>query len=279
MDTVLVRRRAKAHSYSLGLFAVAFCVMPIDDAMARRAIPNTYLTYPVFITLKTAETSTNGCGFYVNAEHATYLVTTRQVLAAGLVPVDSTSQKLRDAELQLSSYSKDLPLRKRIVLAANLPILQKNGDVKLHQSQDLVVIRLATAGPAASGKALQQGVAMKESTETDLLGVPTAAVKTYEQVAVGDDVILYGYPGSRGIPNSPQLDPSRPLLRRGLVAGRDPQKRSIIVDGGDRGNDGCPVFEIDPEGYGYSLIGVVIDRLDSGYSIVKPMDFVLELMN
>jgi hypothetical protein len=120
---------------------------------------------------------------------------------------------------------------------------------------------------------------MKEAAESDLLGVPTAAVKTHEQVSVGNDAILYGYPGSSGIPNNPQLDPSRPLLRRGLVAGRDPQNRSIIVDGGDRGNDGCPVFEIDPEGWGYSLIGVVIDQLDSGYSIVKPMDFVLELMN
>jgi hypothetical protein len=277
MDAVPVHRRAKARSYGLGLFVFAFGVMPIDDALARRAIPNTYLTYPVFITLKTAETSRNGCGFYVNAEHGMYLVTTRHVLAEGLLPENSTWGKLPDAELQLSSYSKDLPLRKRIVLAANLSALQKNDDVKLHQ--DVVVIKLAAAEAPTSGKALERGVAMKESAESDLLGVPTAAVKMYEQVAVGNDVILYGYPGSPGIPNNPQLDPSRPLLRKGLIAGRDPQKRSIVVDGGDRGNDGCPAFEIDPEGYGYSLIGVVIDRLDSGYSIVKPMDFILDLMN
>jgi hypothetical protein len=87
-------------------------------------------------------------------------------------------------------------------------------DVKLHHSQDLVVIRLATAGEPASGKAPERGVTIKESAESDLLGVPTAAVKTYEQVAVGNDVILYGYPGSPGIRNNPQLDPSRPLLRR-----------------------------------------------------------------
>jgi hypothetical protein len=253
-------------------------LMPINDALAWRAIPTTYLTYPVFIALKTADTSRNGCGFYVNAERAMYLVTTTHVLADGLLPADSTSRKLPTAELQLLSYSKDLPLRKRIVLAANLSALQENGDVKLHHSQDLVVIRLATAGEPASGKAPERGVTIKESAESDLLGVPTAAVKTYEQVAVGNDVILYGYPGSPGIRNNPQLDPSRPLLRRGLVAGRDQKNRSIIVDGGDRGNDGCPVFEIDPDGYGYSLIGVVSDRLDSGYSIVKPMDFVLELM-
>jgi hypothetical protein len=64
----------------------ALGVVPIDDALARRAIPNTYLTYPVLIALKTAQTSGNGCGFYVNAERAMYLVTTRHVLADGLLP-------------------------------------------------------------------------------------------------------------------------------------------------------------------------------------------------
>jgi hypothetical protein len=85
----------------LGLFVIAFAVTPLDDGLARRAIPNTYLTYPVFIALKTAGTSRNGCGFYVNTEHAMYLVTTGHVLADGLLPVNSISRKLPDAELQL----------------------------------------------------------------------------------------------------------------------------------------------------------------------------------
>jgi hypothetical protein len=41
----------------------------------------------------------------------------------------------------------------------------------------------------------------------------------------------------------------------------------------------APVAMTTAEGYGYNLIGVVIDRLDSGYSIMKPMDSVLELMS
>jgi hypothetical protein len=166
MDAVPVHGRAKAHSYSLGLFVVAFGVLPINDALARRAIPTTYLTYPVFIALKTADTSRNGCGFYINAGRAMYLVTTRHVLTDGLLPADSISGKLPNAELQLSSYSKDLPLRKRIVVVANLPPLQENSDVRLHHSQDL-------AGASASGKAPEPGVTMKVSSESDLLGVPT----------------------------------------------------------------------------------------------------------
>jgi hypothetical protein len=63
MDAVPVHRRAKARSYSLGLFLFGFGVMSIDDALARRAIPNTYLTYPVFIALKTAEPARIGCRF------------------------------------------------------------------------------------------------------------------------------------------------------------------------------------------------------------------------
>jgi hypothetical protein len=156
MNAVAVHHRTKVHACGLGLYVVALGMMPIDDAWARRAIPNTYLTYPVLIASKTAQTSRNGCGFYVNAERATYLVTARHVLADGLLPVDSISAKLPDAELQLSSYSKDLPLRKRIVLAANLSGLQKNDDGKLHQSQDLVVIKLATSGAPPSGSAARR---------------------------------------------------------------------------------------------------------------------------
>jgi hypothetical protein len=106
MDAVPVHHRAKAYSCSLRLLLVALSVVPIDDALARRAIPNTYLTYPVFIALKTAQTSGNGCGFYVNTERAMYLVTTRRVLADGLLPADSPSRNRPEAELQLSSYSK-----------------------------------------------------------------------------------------------------------------------------------------------------------------------------
>jgi hypothetical protein len=266
------------------LFVSTFALTSVDGAFARRAIPSDYLAYPIFITLKTAKAFGYGCGFYLDTDHAIYLVTAKHVLAEGLLPVDPEHSRLADAQLELLSYSKDLPLRKRIVITADLSTLRESGDVKPHPSQDVVVVKLATVGaPANSGKqrsiAFLPGITIKESTGSDVVGVPLAAVKLFDQVAVGNDAILYGYPVSLGIPNNSQFDPFRPLLRKALVAGRDPEKRSIILDGpAYRGNSGGPVFEVEPDGDGYKLIGIVIDRLNSGYSVAKPMDFVLELI-
>jgi len=284
MNNMRIRTRAWLNSCCSILFVLTliFFVL-VDHAFARRAIPNDYLAYPILITLKTETTFGYGCGFYLSTDRAMYLVTAKHVLAEGLLPADPATQKFSGAELELLSYSTDLPIRKRILLAVNLETLQKSGDVIPHQSQDVVVVKLATKTTTNSGTARSisflPGVTIKEFAESGVLGVPVAAVKGFDQVAVGNDAILYGYPISLGIPNNPQFDPVRPLLRKALVAGRDPQKRSIILDGpAYRRNSGGPVFEIDPDGDGYKLIGIVIDRLNPGYSVVKPMDFVLELI-
>lgn len=93
----------------------------------------------------------------------------------------------------------------------------------------------------------------------------------------------------------PQIDPGRPLLRKGIVAGQNLDKRSIILDcPAYFGNSGGPVIEIDEVSIAerqYKMIGVVDQYVpyaeggktfaimaNSGYSVVTPMDFVLELV-
>jgi len=78
------------------------------------------------------------------------------------------------------------------------------------------------------------------------------------------------------------------------VAGTNPQKRSIVLDCPSYpGNSGGPVVELDKEGFQthFNVIGVVSQYVpfadsgrsfmmlsNSGYSIVTPMDFVLDLV-
>ena len=281
------------------LFAITFIFVFVDQTLARRAIPDDNLAYPVLITLKTARATSLGSGFYLNTGNALYLVTAKHVLATGL-ELDSGTQKVPDAELELLSYSKDLPTPKRILMTVNLSSLRASGDVKPHQSQDVVVVKLATVAPSNNEVPSPQistflpGVTMKESAESGLVSVGLAGVRTFDQVLVGNDAIIYGYPVSLGLPNNPQFDFLRPLLRKALIAGQDAQKHSIIIDGPVyRGNSGGPVFEIEPDGFQYHflLIGVLTEfvplvestddfafRFNSGYSVAKPMDFVLELI-
>jgi hypothetical protein len=293
------RTRPKRHFGVAALLAGVFIFVFVDQVLARRAIPDDNLAYPVLITLKTPKTMSRGSGFYLNTNNAMYLVTAKHVLAAGLDP-DPETHKVPDADVELLSYSQDPANPTKIWMTVNLPMLRASGDVRAHQSQDVVVVKLATAdSPAQSGGArhvswLPGVIERQQSADAGVVGVPLEGVKTFDQVLVGNDAIIYGYPVSLGLPTNPQFDSLRPLLRKALIAGKDAQKRSIIVDGPVyKGNSGGAVFELEPDGLQYHLwlVGILTEfvplvegtddfaiRFNSGYSVAKPMDFVLELI-
>src|SRR6185369_6550919 len=272
------------------------------DALAQRAIPEDNLAYPVLITVKKDQkTFGMASGFYLTSDGAVYLVTAGHVLKNVLTP-DPQTQKLPDVEIDLLSYSRD-QTPKRIVLTLNLAVLRESGAVKLHASHDVAVVRIATASNRDSRNTNQflPGVTAKESVGGPLFGIAMGAIKTFDQVLVGNDAIVYGYPVSLGFEQFPQFENDRPLLRKALIAGLNNQKRTIIVDGPSHpGNSGGPVFQIERSGAAnhFPLIGVVVSHIpfvrsainstadvalmvafNSGYSVVEPMEFVLELIN
>jgi hypothetical protein len=105
---------------------------------------------------------------------------------------------------------------------------------------------------------------------------------------------MYGYPSSIGLSTTPQLDPDRPLLRKGIVAGKNLQKHTLVLDCPTyNGNSGGPIFEIDREfaQTKYFLIGVAEQYVpyamgsptiniisNSGYGIATPMDPVMKIV-
>ena len=273
--------------------------MSVNLAHARRMIPDDNLAYPVLIILKNKAGSTFGfgSGFYFGTAGAEYLVTAKHVIASGL-PNEKTHQaEVPDLVLQLVSYSKDLPTPQRILLSVDFKMLLDKGDVKAHKTRDVAVVKLGTLKEEPDHSLMtyfSPGVTKVEFAESGLVSAGMVAVRKFDQVLVGNDAILYGYPVSLGLPDTQQFDPLRPLLRRAFIAGKDAQKRSLIIDGPVyRGNSGGPVFEIDPEGadINFHLVGIMTEfipltekgpdfmmLLNSGYSVAEPMDFVLELI-
>jgi hypothetical protein len=113
---------------------------------------------------------------------------------------------------------------------------------------------------------------------------------------------MFGYPTSLALVPNPKIDFSRPLLRRGVVAGENVARRSIILDCPSyQGDSGSPIIEVDypsPFQRSFSIIGVMSEFVpfadtwknehfgysnvtiqNSGYSVITAMDFVLELLN
>ena len=281
---------SSSRPYRTLLLAVMILLPPVGSVAAQRAIPDDNLAYPVLITLRNGAT---GSGFYLNTGKAIYLVTAKHVL------FDPASQRLLDPAVELLSYSKDPSDSTHNLITLDLLVLQNAGNVKRHPSEDVAVVKLAdnltpaTGGTRSFSSPMLPGVTLKEQARGGLLAVYLDAVKSFDQVLTGNEVMVFGYPTSLGLQQLPQIDVHRPLLRKGIVAGTNPQKRSIVIDCPSYpGNSGGPVVELDKEGFQthFNVIGVVSQYVpfadvgrsfmmlsNSGYSIVTPMDFVLDL--
>jgi hypothetical protein len=130
------------------------------------------------------------------------------------------------------------------------------------------------------------------------MGLAPEAVRKSEDVTLSNDVFLFGYPTSLG--RSDQLDKSTPLLRTGIVAGKTKDGRFVIDCPVYFGNSGGLVIEVrrqNTQSY-YMGIGIAAEMIpfveelwskqfnaqtgiryeNSGYSIVEPMDRILELL-
>jgi len=135
--------------------------------------------------------------------------------------------------------------------------------------------------------------------------IVTVPLKKYEDVQVSDEVYLFGYPSSIGIRDiagfPPQIDYNLPLLRKAIVAGKNPNNRTIVLDSPTYfGNSGGPVLAIENPSLGiykFKLIGVIsqyipfaehienktyrvgyIQLSNSGFSVVTPADSILDIV-
>jgi trypsin-like peptidase len=280
------------------LLVIALTLVSVNLSQARRMIPDDNLAYPVLIILKNKAGTTYGfgSGFYFGTASGEYLVTAKHVIAGGLPDEKTHKAEIPDMVLQLVSYSKDLPTPQRILLSVDFKMLLDKGDVRAHKTRDVAAIKLGVLKEEPDHSLMtlfSPGVTKVEFADSGLVSAGMVAVRKFDQVLVGNDAILYGYPVSLGLPDTQQFDPLRPLLRRAFIAGKDPQKRSLIIDGPVyRGNSGGPVFEVEPEGadINFHLVGIMTEfipltekaadftmLLNSGYSVAEPMDFVLEL--
>jgi hypothetical protein len=267
--------------------------------------------------LITLNNGTSGSGFYINTTTAMYFVTAKHVIFdpnTGVLrgeEVDpATHNVTRTVVAELLSYSKDSSDPTPNLLTVDLSAMVKTGDLKAHPTEDVAVVKLGTP-PAenptttpgqTTSISFITGVIVKSRSTNGPVAASVETLKRFDQVLTGNEVIVFGYPNSLGLQQKPQFDSHRPLLRKGIVAGQNTQRRSIILDcPAYQGNSGGPVLQIEMDDANFlttrfSIIGVVSEfipfadvwlnirerytnttLLNSGYSIATPMDFVLDL--
>jgi hypothetical protein len=311
------------------ILAGASACFVASAAFARRAIPDDNLLVPVLITITSKRgMSGYGSGFYLNTDNWSYLVTASHVL---FPPINPSQQPFIPDTLSFMSYSNGLSANYRESISVSFQrLIDDKLIIRSSDNSDIAMIKIANirSGTPESSQptptqtspvpALPQNNIDGTSSNLTLRffdgftfigtapiirGVSKVNTKAYKDVLIGNDALMYGYPSSlTSNMFGGQLDPLEPLLRRGLIAGINEQKKTIIVDApAYRGNSGGPVFEIEQENFNtffkvigvvseFKVIGVVSEfvplaeggedigiKFNSGYSVIAPLDGILEL--
>jgi hypothetical protein len=270
--------------WCIDLLAVAS--VALGQTVSSRLIPDDNLSYPVLIRIG----ATAGSGFYLATEKDVFLVTAAHVL------FEPDRRTLIAMQAEALSYASDPKERTQAVFRLDLKALNENGDIKVDTAHDVAVVRVArvTGQGAAMTSRPMPGVVMRSVPKSGYVTAGTHAVKRFAEVLVSNEVIVFGYPSSLGVPNIPQLDYSRPLLRKGIVAGTNEALKSIVLDCPVYpGNSGGPVVEVtrDRTGTRFQIVGVIIQFVpfaqgdatnvlsNSGYAVAAGMDAVLDLVD
>ena len=173
---------------------------------------------------------------------------------------------------------------------------------KGHSDSDAALVHIATKTGEGKRVEVANGVEIHSTTKAPLVQViMSESTKPLHDVLIANEVLIFGSPTSIGVENFPQIDPLRPLLRKGIGAGKNNDLKTIILDCPSYpGNSGGPVLEIEEEGLAsrFRVIGVIsqfvpvaetwlnttygytnVSMEHFGYSVATPMDFVYELVN
>lgn len=281
------------------IIAVLALLLVGGETFAMRAMPDDNLDYPVLITL---DDRAYGSGFYFRKENKLYFVTARHVL----FQEDKKTETLNMlwSKALLTSYFTDPTTHASTqqMVALDLRALDAAKQLRAHPDRDIAIILLAASSQAGPGP-LQQwspGVTAPPG-EIKLRSISATNVKLFSDVLVGNEAFVFGYPRSIGLKEMPQVDYNRPLLRKGIVAGKSDLLQTLVLDCPIYyGNSGGPILEAEQvsiDRWEFKLIGVAIEFVpfvehwksvehgytnvqfeNSGYSIATPVDAILELL-
>lgn len=267
------------------------------EILAVRAIPSDNLAYPVLVSF---DTGSKGSGFFISTGTGVYLVTSAHVL------FEESSGNLRGKQVELLCYSKNPNESGKNIVRLDLPVLAAAKRIRKHLKEDVAIIYIANVEEktenASRNLRTVPGASLLEKTPAGILSVSLDNVKHFDKILTANTIYMFGYPTSLSIRGDPQIDPVRPLLRIGIIAGTNPARKTIILDCPSYpGNSGGPVLEVEKNDSGnlrFHVIGVVSQFVpfaepqvniaggaksltisNSGYTVAVSMDPVLELIN
>ena len=267
----------------------------------RNVLPEDNLYYSVLLSLD--EGKFYGSGFRMKYKNYNYLVTARHVLFN------------EDYELKAKNMIMTCQNRNNIDEPVMLGIDLEKAYCKFDKANDVAIIKLGkfiklydketplkTDGAkhkrptAFIGENYLSEISIPDNPR--LVSLDEEATRGINEIRIGNDVFLMGYPTSLGMRRNEDFDSSKPLLRKGIIAGVHKNKNTFIIDCPTYfGNSGGPIVEYGEDGY-YRIIGIVskyipfvtrwisnrehitnTELTNSGYTVCVPIQAAFDLID
>ena len=268
------------------------------DATLADELLQVHLATPVLLKLSSGQEAS---GFYVNDSNCIFLVTARHVL------FERGGTNLLAPTCTALSWTHDFSSSNHFLLQLHLTQQYADGELRRHPDRDLAVLRIGTMTnqlPSQFNFIKDRRYVewlQKPVPDSPLVALSLDMFQTFTNALISRDVFIFGYPSSLGIQQVPQLEHDRPLLRKGILAGKNYSRRMLVVDAPVfYGNSGGPVLEMDtstPGVWRLKLLGTVSEFVpfeedwlnlrhgirnvqisNSGYAVVEPVDALLEMI-
>jgi hypothetical protein len=256
-------------------------------------IPEGKLAYPILVDVPTRIPAS---GFFLSDGGHIYFVTARHVI------FDTTDQ-LWATRVTVTAYSGISNDTGSSVLAVDLDKLNNLGFVLRHPVADVAAVRIGDMVPVdgKTGCKFNAGIRVVRLNPKGISPIARENTKAFDDVQVANEVIVIGYPSAIGLQDIPsQFDHRHPLLRKGIVAGKNASLSTLILDCPIYyGNSGSPVIEIERSFAVdvFKVVGVAtefvpfderwVNRVfglssplltNSGYSVAVPTDRIFEII-
>jgi len=183
-----------------------------------------------------------GSGLYLSTENAIYLVTARHVFWKPQVDPQTKRVKafnLINPIVDIYSYTRDTNFETADQVQVDLRVLMDNKQLSFSHTHDVCVFKLADIG---AGKMNLVPGAKRMSKNLKVNSAHLSMIKPFKEITIGEELYVIGYPKALAMIPSNTFDFNKPLVRKGIVSGKNPNHTIVIDCAVYPGNSGGPVF-------------------------------------
>lgn len=182
-----------------------------------------------------------GSGIYIHINTEVYFATARHVLFNEMLN-SQTEEKgfaLKSKEINIKSYPKNSSFQSFEEIQVDLTSLSHSKHLSLNSTHDLAIFKV---GDFIKNKLLLTKGITKISGTLSLNIASQNLVKPVSQISVGEEIYVIGFPKALALTNSHLYNYDKPLVRKGIISGINPNQTIVIDCAVYGGNSGGPVF-------------------------------------